>query len=40
MYQTSFFFFVGPGDYGFESQNQDSNHVYQTRTNCGPHWAI
>ena len=21
-----------PGDYGFESQNQDSNHVYQTHT--------
>ena len=26
-----FFFFVRPGDYGFEFQNQDSNHVYQTR---------
>ena len=27
-----FFFLVGPSDYGFESLNHDSNHVYQTGT--------
>jgi hypothetical protein len=34
------FFFVGPSDYGFESLNQDSNHIYRTRTYILQHLTL